>query len=176
MRAVQSARDEALIERYAGDAAAAERLLRDSCDHLRALGDTFFLSTNIGELADALYELGRYEEAEEATLEGKSLSQPADLGAQITWRRVRAKLVARGGADEEALRLVHEAIELAESIDVPELTGDVYRDLAEVERLGGRPDAAADALEQALAAYERKGLVPMAERTRREIADLRATV
>ena len=39
--------------------------------------------------------------------------------------------------------------------------------------LTGHLDRAAEALERALAAYEQKGLVPMAERTRRELAELR---
>jgi dethiobiotin synthetase len=46
-------------------------------------------------------------------------------------------------------------------------------DLAEIERLGGRGDRAENALERALALYEQKGLVPMAERTRAQLAELR---
>ena len=174
--AVGTARDEALIERYAGDAAAAERALRPACDQLRAAGETSSLSTLVAELAEALYELGRYDESERATGESELTTQHADAKSQLTWRRVRAKLLARRGEERKALQLAHEAIEWADRSKTLEDIGDAYRDLAEVERLGGRLDAAAVALEQALAAYERKGLVPMAERTRKELEELRTAV
>jgi tetratricopeptide (TPR) repeat protein len=176
LQAVSSARAEALVERYAGDSAAVERLLRRACDELRAAGETGFLSTEVGELADALYELGRYDEAEAATRESERLTQQADVASQIVWRRGRAKVLARRGEVDEALRLAREAIGCAEAPDELEALGDAYRDLAEVERLAGRADGAEEALEQALAAYERKGLVPMAERIRGELATLRANI
>jgi tetratricopeptide (TPR) repeat protein len=175
LTAVASARDEALIERYAGDPAAVERVLRPACDELREAGETGYLSTHVGEFADALYELGRYGEAEEACLESERLTQEGDIYSQVVWRRVRAKLLAQKGKGDEALRLAREAIEWAEK-DMPEPLGDAYRDLAEVERTAGHAGRAEEALERALATYERKGLVPMAERTRGELATLRANV
>ena len=172
---VGTARDEALIGRYAGDPASAERALRPACDELRAMGETSSLSTLGAELADALYELGRYDEAEEASRESERLTQQADVASQIFWRRVRAKLLARRAERDEALRLAREAFEWA-GTDSLEHVGDINRDIAEVERLTGHADLAAEALERALTAYEQKGLVPMAERTRRELAELRASV
>jgi hypothetical protein len=62
----------------------------------------------------------------------------------------------------------------AATTDSPEQLGDAYRDLAEVHRLSGSTDDARKAFEQALAAYERKGLLPMAERTRRDLETLQA--
>jgi hypothetical protein len=168
-RAVGTARDEALVERYAGDAAAVERVLRPACDELRRSGDAGMLSIEIGELAEALYELGRYDEAEEATKEGERLAAEADVASQVVWRRVRAKLLARRGEGVEARRLAGEAIDLAETSGDLEQLGDAYRDLAAVERLVGSGAGATKALEHALAAYEQKGLVPMADRTREEV-------
>jgi hypothetical protein len=43
------------------------------------------------------------------------------------------------------------------------------------QRNAGRVERAAEALERALTAYEQKGLVPMAERTRAELTALRAS-
>jgi class 3 adenylate cyclase/tetratricopeptide (TPR) repeat protein len=151
-RAVATARDEALVERYAGDAAAVERVLRPACDALRRSGDVGSLSIEIGELAEALYELGRYDEAEDASGEGERLASEADVASQVVWRRVRAKLLARRGKGDEARRLVHEAIGLTKTSGDLEQLGDSYRDLATVERLGGFSDEATKALEQALAA------------------------
>jgi hypothetical protein len=49
----------------------------------------------------------------------------------------------------------------------------VYADLAEVLAIGGCPEGAAEALEQALARYERKENLVMAGRTRARLAELR---
>jgi tetratricopeptide (TPR) repeat protein len=174
LSSVSTARDEALVARYAGDPAEIERVLRPACDELRTIGETSVLSTEIGELADALYELGRYDEADEASRESERLAQPADGITHVTWRRVRAKLLGRQGERDDALRLAREAVEWADT-RLEEL-GDAYRDLAEVERMTGHADRAEAALEQALATYEQKGIVPMAERTRRQLAQLRANV
>ena len=171
LAAVETARDEALIARYAGDPAASERVLRAACDQLRAVGETGALSVEVGELAEALYELGRYDEADEANRESASLAQAADVATQVVSRRVRAKLLARAGERDQALRFAHEAIEWAGAR--PEELGDAYRDLAEVEQLVGHAHRAEEALERALAAYEQKGMVPMAERTHRQLAELR---
>ena len=172
LTAVATARDEALVERYAGDTAAVERILRSACDDLRAVGDTAFLATEVGELAEALYELGRYPEADEASRESERLAQPSDAYTQVIWRRVRAKLLARVSENDKATRLAFEAIEWAGTR--PEELGDAYRSLAEIERIAGRNARAVDALERALALYTQKGIVPMAERTRRQLARLRA--
>jgi class 3 adenylate cyclase/tetratricopeptide (TPR) repeat protein len=174
LEAVATARDEALVARYRGDAAAVERILRPACDALRAAGDTGYLSVDIAELGDALYELGRYDEAEAATVESERLAQRADLFAQIVWRRVRAKVLAHRGELGAALQLAHESIRLARSESGLEPLGDAYRDLAGIERRTGHAEREEEALAQALAAYELKGLVPMADRTRADLAALRA--
>jgi len=171
--AVATARDEALVERYAGDTAAVCRILRSASDELRLVGDTRALSTLAGELADALYWLGRYAEAEEASRESERLTQPSDAYSQVVWRGVRAKLLARRGEGDEALRLVREAIGWAGTR--PEELGNLYSDLAEIERIAGRSDRAAEALERSLAMYEQKGMVPMAERIRGQLAELRSS-
>ena len=174
LTAASTARDEALIARYAGDLATAERVLRSGCDELRAFGETGYLATEIGELAIVLYELGRYDEADQACRDCERLAASADVFPQAIWRRVRAKLLARAGERDEALRLAHEAIKWA-GTRLEEL-GDAYRDLAEIEQLGGGTPGAEEALERALAAYERKGLLPGVERTRRQLAELRASL
>jgi hypothetical protein len=51
-------------------------------------------------------------------------------------------------------------------------TSPTYADLAEVS-LAGRTHEAAEALEQALARYERQGNVVMSERTRTRLAEFR---
>jgi tetratricopeptide (TPR) repeat protein len=170
--AVGTARDEALVERYAGDTATAEYVLRSACDELRSIGESGLLSTLVGELAEALYDLGRYAEADEASRESERLAQPTDAATHVVWRGVRAKLLARQGDDEQAHRLLRESIEWAGTR--PEELGNAYANLAEIWRLSGDSDRAAEALERALAIYEQKGIVPMAERMRGQLAELHA--
>jgi tetratricopeptide (TPR) repeat protein len=172
---VGGGRDEALIAHYEGDAAGVERVLRPACEQLRAAGDIAYLSVQIGELAEALYELGRYDEAEEASQESERLTQHADAASQLTWRRVRAKLLAHRGEGDLGLRLANEAIEWAEKTESLEDLANAYHDLAEVEEMVGHRDRAEEALERALALYEQKGIVPMAERMRGQLAELRAS-
>jgi class 3 adenylate cyclase/tetratricopeptide (TPR) repeat protein len=169
LHAVGTARDEGLIARYAGDAAAVERVLRPACDELRELGDTGVLALDVAELAEAYYQLGRIDDADKAVGESERLAGPADVYPQVTWRRVRAKILAQRGESDEALRLVNEAIEQAQEADALELLGDAYRDLAEIERIIGRTDMARKALARALAAYDQKGLIPMVERVQAEL-------
>jgi class 3 adenylate cyclase/tetratricopeptide (TPR) repeat protein len=172
LTALGMARDQALVETYAGNVAAAERLLRPACDALRLAGETGVLSTMVAELAEALYVLGRYAEAEEASRESERLAQPSDAASQGGWRGVRAKLLARRGEADEALSLVREAIEWAGTR--PEELGNAYANLAEIWRLGGVADHAAEALHRALAMYEQKGIVPLAQRMRGRLEELHA--
>ena len=91
----------------------------------------------------------------------------------MLWRQVRAKVLARRGEHAEAERLAREAVAIGEETDMLDAQGDAYADLAEVLSLAGRPKEAAEALEQALARYERKGNVVMAERMRERLSALR---
>ena len=105
----------------------------------------------------------------------------AELGAsddaitEMLSRQVRAKVFARRGEHAEAERLAREAVAICDETDMLFAQGDMYADLAEVLSLAGRPEEAAEALEQALERYERKGNLVMAERTRARLAELNAT-
>ncbi len=50
--------------------------------------------------------------------------------------------------------------------------GYALMDLAEVLRLAGRAEEAAPAVEQAIALFERKGIVPAADAARARLTDL----
>ena len=81
-------------------------------------------------------------------------------------------MLARRGELEEGERLAREAVALAAETDMLNMHADALVDLAEVLALaGGRTPAE---LEQALALYERKGNLVMAERTRSRLAELAA--
>jgi tetratricopeptide (TPR) repeat protein len=163
-----------LVELHSGEYAEAERLLRETCDELREVGESGYLSTDLAYLGEALYGLGRYEEAEQASRESERLTQAGDKASELCWRALRAKVLARRGEHDEALRLAREAVAVAEAIDSNHEIADVWRSLAEVHRLSGDVADAVAALERAVALYEEKGLVPAIRRTRAALAELRS--
>jgi class 3 adenylate cyclase/tetratricopeptide (TPR) repeat protein len=152
----------------------AEQELRAGAAVLEDAGESGWLSTVAAVLAEVLYELGRDEEAEEWTRRSEELTQPEDTLSESLWRATRAKVLARRREAEEALRLAGEAVEHARRSDSLPPLGDCLSARAEVLMLLGRDDEARPVLEEALAVYERKGVVPSIERTRRLLAEIPA--
>jgi predicted ATPase/DNA-binding SARP family transcriptional activator len=148
-----------IVEMLAGDPEAAARALRTSFDQLAEMGEQGFLSTIAGYLAHALYELGDDGEAERFNRAGEEAAAADDLISQILWRSARAKIQARRGDVDEALRLAHDAIDLAEATDLLNAQGDALLDLAEVLVLAGRRDEARPAAEDAARRFAAKGNV-----------------
>jgi class 3 adenylate cyclase len=161
------------VELLADDPAAAVTAGEDGCRGLEDLGQFGVLSGGFGCLARAYYALGRLEEAEAWAGRAAKLGASDDVLAQILWRPVKAKVLARRGEHAEAERLGREAVALRERTDVLNMQGEPYADLAEVLAMADRPNDSAEALEQALARYERKENVVMAERVRARLAVLR---
>jgi class 3 adenylate cyclase/tetratricopeptide (TPR) repeat protein len=153
------------IELIAGDAEEAERVLRESSDRLAELGETGYRSTVAGFLAEALYELGRDDEAQEVLDLVAEIAQTDDVEPQLRLRTVGARLLARRGDHEAAERLARQGVELAATTDYLELNAQAYLALAEVLRASGSPGET-DALRAALDFYERKESIPLIERTR----------
>jgi hypothetical protein len=79
---------------------------------------------------------------------------------------------ARRAGGTEAERLAREAAAIGEDTDIIVAQGDTYADLAEVLSLAGHPQGAAQELERALALYERKGNVVMAQRAQTQLGQL----
>ncbi|MEX2048050.1 MAG: AAA family ATPase [Gemmatimonadota bacterium] len=161
------------IALLAGRPERAEPELRAAAEVLEAAGDLGYLSGVAILLAEVLYRLGRDQQAEEWTRRSEQAAPPEDVGAQASWRSTRAKVLARRG-EREALRLSAEAVEWAGRTDSLQMIGDCLSDRAEVLRLLGRAEEARAVLEEALAVYERKGIVPSIERTRALLAEIPA--
>jgi DNA-binding SARP family transcriptional activator len=145
------------IELLAGDPAAAAHVLEACCTTLERMHDAAGLSTVAAELADALYVQNRYEEAESWLDLAQKHAASEDVSAQWSWRRARAKLLARAQAFPEAEAIADEAVRIASRTDALSDHGVVLLDLAEVLRLADRPGEAAERVEQALLLFERKG-------------------
>ena len=123
-------------------------------------------------LAQALYALDRLEEADAWAGRAAELGASDDAFTQMTWRQVRAMVLARRGQHAEAERLAREAVAIGEATDFLDGQGDAYADLAEVLLLAGKADEAAASLEQAIGRYELKGNVVRAEYAHRRLAHL----
>jgi tetratricopeptide (TPR) repeat protein len=145
-----------------GDLGAAEQAFRGCCEAFAQMEDWPGLSTVAAELADAVYRQGRYDEADTWLDLAQKQAPVDDVSAQYTWRRVRAKLMARTDATAEATTLGRESAALAARTDALSDQAGVLLDLAEVLRLAGRSDEAARKIEQALNLCERKGDVATA--------------
>jgi tetratricopeptide (TPR) repeat protein len=144
----------------------AEQELRAAAELLEAAPDLPALSIVAAVLAEVLYRLGRDAEAEEWTRRSEQVAPPESVLSQALWRSTRAKVLARRGEPDQAMSHSAQAVELAGRSDDLRLLGDCVSHRAEVLRLLGRADEAPPFLEEALAAYERKGIIPSIKRTR----------
>jgi class 3 adenylate cyclase/tetratricopeptide (TPR) repeat protein len=153
-----------------GDFATTEAILRDACEVLAAAGESSWYSTAVAVQASALFELGRLDEAYEATIRSEAAGAADDVVTQSYWRAARAKVLAGWGRADEALALADEAVRLIDPTDGLLERGDVYASAGETNRLLGRANEARDAFRKAIESYEAKGAVPMAELTRASLA------
>ncbi len=127
----------AFVHLWRDDPEAAERELRPGYDALSTIGEKSHYSSIAHGLSQALYLQGRYDECLELTRECELASRPNDVHSQVTWRSIRAKLLARRGEHEAAADLCDEALSIASSSDFLVAHADALADRAEVARLAG---------------------------------------
>jgi tetratricopeptide (TPR) repeat protein len=120
------------------------------------MGDMTHLSTRAAEVAEVAYRRSSYDRAERYVDVSKQHALRDDIGVQIAWRSVRAKILARREDFEEAHALAREAIRLSDRTDTSNQRAQVQLDTAEVLALQGRRKEATACIEQAVRVYERK--------------------
>jgi tetratricopeptide (TPR) repeat protein len=163
-----------MVEVGAGNLEEALSLATEGAQALRAMGETGFFSTASNNVARILLLLGRDEEADEWTRLSEANAAEDDAASQMDYRGIRAVVLARRGDLAGAERLAREAVAIAEQTDYWQMHGDVLMDLAEVLRLAGRNDEAADAARHALALFEQKEHVLRVASTRAFLDGLQA--
>ncbi|AEV75449.1 putative ATPase [Mycolicibacterium rhodesiae NBB3] len=151
-----------IVELIANEPAAAEPLLRRACDGFRRMGLDADTAETAAFLAKACLALDRDADADELCTESERLAGHA-LKPSITWRTVRAQLLARAGAHDEARRVAEEAVSIAERTDALVDHGDACLTLAVVLNIAGDVVGARSAADQAVALFERKGAAALAE-------------
>jgi class 3 adenylate cyclase/tetratricopeptide (TPR) repeat protein len=165
--------NEAEIELNAGDPERAAEVALEGVTELERLGEQGWLSTVAGWAAEALYRLGRDDEAWDLTETAERAGAPDDVITQMLILQVRAKILARRGELAEAERLAREAASWAEPTDALEEKANSYRDLAIVLSAAGKSEEALAALARAYEWYGAKGHtagVARVEKLRSELA------
>ncbi len=107
----------------AGDPAAAAAFAEEGCRLFEEAGDRAWLSSVVGKLAQALYQLDRLDEADAAAGRAAELGASDDALTQMLWRQVRAKVLARRGDPAEAERLAREAVAIGTATEMPDTLG-----------------------------------------------------
>jgi tetratricopeptide (TPR) repeat protein len=158
------------VEMFAQDFTAAEREYREGHETLLAAGETGYRSTIAIGLAQSLLAQGREDEAEPFAREAAEIAGADDVVSQAGWRLCLAQVLARRGGDEDALRLALEAVATAATSDAPAHQAEALLALAEVHRLGGRPEGQAEAAGKAVERFERKGATALADQARETFA------
>ena len=148
---------EGLVELLADQPAAAEAALRAGYETLEQMRGHGPLASVAVMLARTLILQGNDEEAEQLTRICEEITAASQADAQTRWRALRATILARRGQLAEAEHLAREAVTWADSCEQPDTQAEALADLAQVLRLAGKEDAAAEALEQAIVLYEGKG-------------------
>ena len=161
------------VEMLAGDAVAAERHMRTAKESFIAMGDRWLLATVLVDLPRPVYEQGRYDDAMALLAAIDEVPAPADREWEIKRWGIRARLLAAQGETEEAERCARKCVDAASGTDMLWFHADALIDLAEVLRTAGRLEEGAGAAAEALALYERKGIVPSVARTRALLEELR---
>jgi DNA-binding SARP family transcriptional activator/tetratricopeptide (TPR) repeat protein len=160
------------VELLAGDPVSAVATLCWLCGELERARAYSHLASRAGDLAEALYVLGRVGEASEWAHVAERHSAADDVDARVLWMPVRAKLFACEGAFEQAAALAHDAVELAGTSDALNRTAKTHRDLGEVLVLAARPSEARSAYASAVELYEAKGNVVGAGRVSALLEDV----
>ncbi|MET1011596.1 MAG: adenylate/guanylate cyclase domain-containing protein [Actinomycetota bacterium] len=151
------------IAQQSDDPEAEERALRECYQALEERHNLGHLSSIAWRLGDVLCRQGHPGEAEELIEEGRRLGAANDTDVQVGWRIAMARVLRalkREGGDV----LLEEAVRIAEQTDYVNHTADALLASAEEHRDRGRGEAARAAAVRALALYERKESLVMAQR------------
>jgi tetratricopeptide (TPR) repeat protein len=161
---------------WLSDPVTAERDLRPVYEGLKEIGEQTHFCSVATMLAQAVYEQGRYVEAEELAREAERTSRPNDVHSHIVWRGTRAKVLARRGDLAAAEALARQAVAFAEESDFLHSHAGALTDLAEVLRLAGRPAEAVEAVDEAIRLHEQKGNVLAVAKERAFLEELAQSI
>ncbi len=126
----------------AGDLEHADKLFRESIRILKPLEDRGTLCESERSLAQLLVQRGKLEEAERVALEARKTVGPQDESSRATTRIALGVVRAAQGRDDEAEKLLREALAIAVDTDFNFVRFEVLTALAAFLRERGRPQEA----------------------------------
>lgn len=133
------------------------RRLEDGNRQLEATGAEALPATNLGLLAFLLFDLGRFDEAEETAQRGLLVASPGDVSAIVTLRMAIASLEAKRGRAPKSVEVAEELIALFAASDCHPIVGDWLSRAAGIHLATGNNDRAAILFGNALQKYRQKG-------------------
>jgi class 3 adenylate cyclase/tetratricopeptide (TPR) repeat protein len=167
-----SGQENGQLELESGDPTVAEPVLRETYEMYEEMGGGALSSSAATLLARALVELGRLDEAERYSRISEETAPTDDAFAQVEWRSVRARVLARRGDLTGAEALARESVARADHTDGLEHHAQALLALAEVCALSGRADEARMAVDEAIRIFERKESLSGVERARARLRQL----
>jgi predicted ATPase len=166
----ESAVPASLVGLITADPVAAERYSRAGLEVFRSMGHGGGWVVSLAcLLADALYDQGRFDDAQQMLDQARAASHPDMLDA--TWL-TQAKLLARRGQFTAARRHAGQAEALLSPASMPLERADVLEAKAEIESLAGALSQAAASLRAAIEIYEDRRAIALAERAKTILASL----
>ncbi|MGH2679967.1 MAG: ATP-binding protein [Actinomycetota bacterium] len=159
-----AAQNSSYVAQLEGDLDRAARDLLEGCEHLEALGETAFLSTTAGVLADVEMRRGRRDEAERWLGVAERTAASGDLSSQIGMELARGQLRA---LDDDAAAAGHlrAAVQMIDETDSPIWRTDIRLKVARALGPGQRDEAIVLAKE-AIDLSERKGALVLEDAAR----------
>jgi class 3 adenylate cyclase/tetratricopeptide (TPR) repeat protein len=152
------------IERLAGDPVSAEKAIRDILQRIAQRDDQGLRPWASVELARALYDQNRLEEALPLAEEGMNATEHLD---RVLALALQAKILARLGRPDHAVARAMEAVDGASVSDYVAIWAEALMDAAEALVLTGHLEEAKPVIREALQASEQKQSPVLLERARR---------
>ena len=162
------------VAELAGDLDAAEREYERSCDDLKALGESSYLSTVAGLHARLLARRGKPAEALAALELARRHGSPDDVTTQSLVRQAEGLLAAAAGDADRARAAVTDALQREPENEQPDAAGEAYLTAADVEKILGNTPAERDHLAAAQPLFETKGNIVRARQVTSRLRDLTA--
>ena len=160
------------VAELTGDLDAAEREYERSCDDLKALGESSYLSTVAGLHARLLTRRGKPAEALAALELARRHGSPDDVMTQSLLRQAEGLLAAAAGNADRARAAVTEAVQTEPGNEQPDAAGEAYLVAADVEKILGNTPAERDRLAAAQSLFEAKGNIVRVRQVTSRLRDL----
>jgi len=162
------------MERLAGNFDDAARLFRQGLGILIESEETLFRASAAVNLADALCDLRRFDEAETLVEYSSNLAAAAqqDVWIEGSLQMIRARVFSSRREHAAALKAVDEAVAIREGAEYSDWHGDCHEVRGLVLASAGRVDDARTAYEIALERYTHGQVQPAVERIRTRISAL----